>query len=55
MGHNLGQQNVVKTYNTCLVIFQILEYVIRVLIRVVRCMLYTPMLSLNKITLGVHV
>ena len=24
MGHNLGQQNVVKTYNTCVVNFQIL-------------------------------
>ena len=43
MGCNFGQQNVVKTYNTCVVIFQILEYVIRVLIRVVRCTLYTPM------------
>ena len=36
MGPNFGQQNVVKTYNTCVVIFQILQYVMRVLIRVVK-------------------
>ena len=43
LGPNFGQQNVVKTYDTCIVNFQILEYVIRVLIRVVRCTLDTPM------------
>ena len=40
MGPNFGQQNVVKTHNTCVVISQILYYVQRVLIRVVRCTLY---------------
>ena len=43
MGPNFGQQNVVKTHNTCVVNFQILQYVQRALIRVVRCTLYTPM------------
>ena len=43
MGPGLWQQHVMKTYNTCVVHFRILEYVMRVLIRVVRCTLDTPM------------
>ena len=50
MGPNFGQQNVVKTYNTCVVNFQILEYVIRVLIRVVRCTLLIYSYALHPAT-----
>ena len=43
LGPNFGQHSAIETYNTCIVNSQILEYVIRVLMRVVHYALDTPM------------